>query len=85
MVSSVPKPLYNAARYLATGHPAYKADYLHFVERYRYSASQGDRAFADIALQGVIRDSGLTAAEVTRMLIRSFNGLNPHQTSRPRN
>lgn len=66
-------PLYHAAMYLKTGHPVYKLHWDKFVQQQDCL----DRDHSIVVT--VARTADLTPGEVTRAIIFSLNGLDPHR------
>lgn len=78
----MPNPLANAGRYLTTGHPAYRADWLAFMQS--VTAPLTPTSATDARTEAMLRlVPELTPPMLTRAIIRSLNGLNPHSPSRP--
>lgn len=76
----MPNPLANAGRFITTGHPAYRADWLRFMATIQSTPTTQTDARTEAMVRLVPE---LTPAMLTRAIIRSLNGLNPHATSRP--
>ena len=72
----ISKPLYQAAMYIKSGHPAYRRPWQEWVQTV---AKMDEPTF-----QTVAATAGVTTAVLTRHVIRSLNGLDPHANSRPR-